>query len=75
MNWLRELGRVSYCMYLIHQIVNLFCHNFLTTQSNNGGSWKLLTVPMVASVVYLIAKLSWIYFEDPMQRRGHAFKY
>ena len=26
-------------------------------------------------VTYSVAKLSWIYFEGPLQRRGHAFRY
>ncbi len=27
--WLRELGRVSYCMYIIHLVVNVVCHSVL----------------------------------------------
>jgi peptidoglycan/LPS O-acetylase OafA/YrhL len=77
MNWLRELGRISYCMYLIHQVVNRLCHNaFLTSQSDNPASWKTVAIPMVAIVAsYAIARLSWINFEYPLQRCGHAFKY
>jgi hypothetical protein len=27
--FLLELGRISYCLYVIHQAVNLMCHEFL----------------------------------------------
>jgi peptidoglycan/LPS O-acetylase OafA/YrhL len=77
MNWLRELGRVSYCIYLIHQVVNRLCHGvFLASPSDSPANWKTVAIPMVAIVTsYAIARLSWIYFEYPLQRRGHAFKY
>jgi peptidoglycan/LPS O-acetylase OafA/YrhL len=76
MSWLHELGRVSYCLYIIHQAVNLFCHAILqpTTDSTNG--WKVLGVPTIAMILsYGIARLSWTYFEEPLLHRGHTFKY
>jgi peptidoglycan/LPS O-acetylase OafA/YrhL len=76
MRWLRELGNVSYCLYIIHQAVNLFCHAILLPAQVSHSDWRVIAVPMVACVVsYLIAKLSLTYFEQPLLRRGHTFKY
>ena len=76
MRWLRELGNVSYCVYIIHQSVNLFCHEVLLPTQGNPSDWRVIAVPMVACVVsYSIARLSLSYFEQPLQRFGHTFKY
>jgi peptidoglycan/LPS O-acetylase OafA/YrhL len=76
MSWLHELGRVSYCLYLIHQAVNLFCQAILQPTPDSTNDWKVLAVPTVAIVLsYAIAKLSWIYLDQPLLRRGHTFKY
>jgi hypothetical protein len=40
--------------------------------STLGG---VLVTVLAIFVAYGIAKLSWIYFEGPLQRRGHAFRY
>ena len=74
--WLRELGNVSYCLYIIHQAVNLFCHAILQPARVSQSDWRVIAVPMLACIVsYLIAKLSFTYFEQPLLRRGHTFKY
>jgi peptidoglycan/LPS O-acetylase OafA/YrhL len=76
MRWLRELGNVSYCLYIIHQAVNLFCHAILQPAMVGQSDWRVIAVPVVACIVsYLIAKLSFTYFEQPLLRRGHTFKY
>jgi peptidoglycan/LPS O-acetylase OafA/YrhL len=76
MRWLRELGNVSYCLYIIHQAVNLFCHAILQPAQVSQSDWRVIAVPMIACVVaYFIAKLSFTYFEQPLLRRGHTFKY
>lgn len=76
MRVLRELGKVSYCLYLIHPAVNLFCRAALQLSRVSQSDWRIIVVPMVACVVsYLIAKLSFIYFEQPLLRYGHTFKY
>jgi peptidoglycan/LPS O-acetylase OafA/YrhL len=74
--FLRELGSVSYCVYLIHVVVNVTLHAVILRSppriSNLAG--VLVTILAVA-VSYGVAKLSWICFEGPLQRRGHAYKY
>jgi peptidoglycan/LPS O-acetylase OafA/YrhL len=76
MKWLRELGNVSYCLYLIHPAVNLACHAILQPRQVSQSDWRVVAVPMVACLVsYSIANLSLTYFEQPLLRRGHTFKY
>lgn len=76
MRWLREFGRISYCLYLIHEVVNNLCHQLLLGTSETTSDWREVAVPIVAlGVAFLIAHLSWIYYERPLQQRGHAFRY
>jgi peptidoglycan/LPS O-acetylase OafA/YrhL len=76
MKWLREFGRISYCLYLIHPAVNVLCHRILFSVSGANADWRVMAVPLVAIVVsYSVAKLSWICLESPMLRRGHGFRY
>ena len=73
---LRELGMVSYCMYLIHDAVNFVCHFLLLRNSPQISNWPgVLTTLLAAVVTYGIAKLSWIAFEGPLLRYGHRFRY
>ena len=74
--WLRELGTVSYCIYIIHIVVNVVVHALLLRRapSVSTGKGAIVTV-LAAFVTYGVAKMSWVLFEGPLQRRGHAFKY
>jgi len=74
--WLREVGTVSYCMYIIHIVVNVVLHAVLLHRAPHFSNWRgaLVTV-LAAGVTFAGAKLSWICFESPLQRRGHAYKY
>jgi peptidoglycan/LPS O-acetylase OafA/YrhL len=75
-SWLHELGRVSYCLYIIHQAVNLFCHALLQPTPGGTAGWKVLAVPTVAfGLSYGIARLSWTFLEQPLLHRGHIYKY
>jgi peptidoglycan/LPS O-acetylase OafA/YrhL len=66
--WLRWLGGISYCVYLIHQPVRA---GALLLMENNA-----LTGVVSACVTLAIATCSWRWFEGPLQRRGHLhFKY
>ena len=74
--WLRELGVVSYCVYIIHLVVNVVLHAVLLHKSPRISTAKGAVVTVFAGfVTYAVAKASWIVFEAPLQRRGHAFKY
>ncbi|MGH9703603.1 MAG: acyltransferase family protein [Candidatus Acidiferrales bacterium] len=76
MGWLRELGRVSYCLYIIHVAVKQLCHAFLVPASQQSAAWPVIVVPLVAGAVcYGIARASWTYLEHPLIRRGHRYQY
>src|SRR3984885_27503 len=73
---LRELGRVSYCIYIIHWAVDwmVFKIAWHTTPRFDSVSAMGLTVVALASTL-AIAELSWHYFEHPLIRRGHRYSY
>ncbi|MGO9642774.1 MAG: acyltransferase family protein [Candidatus Acidiferrales bacterium] len=78
MRWrpFREVGKISYCVYLIHwgvlwAVLRFGFHALPGTSVRSDA---------LASVVALIltfglSALSWKYFEGPLQKRGHRFTY
>jgi peptidoglycan/LPS O-acetylase OafA/YrhL len=76
LGFLREIGGVSYCIYIIHTAVFLFCHQLLLHALPVVTDGKAAAVTFLAALTtYAIAKLSWRFFELPLLRRGHAFQY
>jgi peptidoglycan/LPS O-acetylase OafA/YrhL len=74
--FLAEMGRVSYCLYVIHAAVNLACHELLFHSMPRFDSLRTALVSALAAVLsYSLATLSWRFFEHPLLRRGHALKY
>jgi peptidoglycan/LPS O-acetylase OafA/YrhL len=74
--WLGEIGRVSYCLYLIHDAVRIGGGFLLKSLRPNAPSWEFVATNAGAAVIsYLIARVSWFYFEHPLLRHGHEFKY
>jgi len=73
---LREFGRVSYCLYLIHEAVGYFCSGLLTGRIMHFTDWKNGLVGLLSLIIaYGIARLSWTYFEHPLLMKGHQYKY
>jgi len=73
---LRELGRVSYCVYVIHQVVQLVCVRLLLKESLQISPRPGYFVGVLAICVsYGLAWCSWKFFENPLLARGRAFKY
>jgi peptidoglycan/LPS O-acetylase OafA/YrhL len=75
-SWLRGLGAVSYCIYIIHGAVLIVCHGVLLhhlprISTPSGAAVTLLA----AAVTYSCALLSWRLFERPLLEYGHRFKY
>jgi peptidoglycan/LPS O-acetylase OafA/YrhL len=76
MAWLRELGRVSYCVYIIHLVVNVVFHSLLRRASPATPDWRGAAVTLFAAFATMgIALISWKFFEGPLVRLGHSFKY
>jgi peptidoglycan/LPS O-acetylase OafA/YrhL len=76
LGFLREIGGVSYCIYIIHTAVFLFCHQLLLHALPVVTDVKAAAVTFLAAfMTYAMAKLSWRFFEQPLLRRGHAFQY
>ncbi len=76
MAWLRELGRVSYCVYIIHLVVNTICHSLLRRAPAATSDWRGVSVTLFSALVtFGIAWISWKLFEGPLVRLGHSFKY
>ena len=75
MAWLRFLGTISYCLYLVHMPINQFSHLLLLHRGRPAiEDWKGVAVTLLAAGLSLVvAKLSWTYIESPLIRRGHAF--
>lgn len=64
---LRWLGRISYCLYVVHYPIYLALRNYLPHS-------VALIVGLIAALV--ISALSWRYFEGPIARwKQHAFRY
>jgi len=70
--WLRWLGTVSYCVYLIHQPIG-----FLLFQSAGYSELSIINIStglltlLVAALTLSVAQLSWRYLESPLIRRAH----
>jgi len=73
---LRKIGAVSYCMYLVHIVVNVACHAVFLRATPKISTPLGAVVTLFASLLtYVIALISWHIFEEPLLKRGHAFRY
>ncbi len=73
---LRELGKVSYCVYIIHVAVNWTVHARVRSDLPRFDSLPSIAVTVLAfGITLLIAEASWHFFEGPLIRRGHRFSY
>jgi peptidoglycan/LPS O-acetylase OafA/YrhL len=74
--FLGSLGRVSYCLYIIHVFVDLLCHKAVFHRLPRFDSAATALVSLgAAALSYAIAVASWKFFEEPLLRRAHAYKY
>ena len=73
---LRDLGVVSYCVYLIHAPVLRGIHYFLLHDSPRIDDLPGALATILSVFVTLgIAALSWHFMEKPLLKRGHRFVY
>jgi peptidoglycan/LPS O-acetylase OafA/YrhL len=75
-SFLQEMGRLSYCIYLIHLLILGLCHALILHSRPTIASFRGASVTLLAFVLtYLLATISWHFFEHPLLRRGHAHRY
>lgn len=78
-NWLVKIGTVSYSLYLWHFAVNAIFRNEELHPLYFGRAelpvevYLLFYIPMAGLISYLIAMLSWKYFEEPILRLKRYF--
>jgi peptidoglycan/LPS O-acetylase OafA/YrhL len=73
---LRELGKVSYCVYIIHRAVNWALFRLVLHVDPRFDSWRAIGVTSLSFLITMIlAELSWRYFENPLIHRGHRYLY
>jgi peptidoglycan/LPS O-acetylase OafA/YrhL len=73
---LRNLGGISYCIYVIHLAVNTICYAILhSLYGTRSVILDLLSVLVAWAATLILAKISWNCMESPMVRRGHAYRY
>jgi peptidoglycan/LPS O-acetylase OafA/YrhL len=74
--WLREVGRVSYCMYIIHLVVNLFLQWVFLHARPEIATLPGAGISLLAAVVtYALSLVSWRIFEGPLVKIGHRYGY
>jgi peptidoglycan/LPS O-acetylase OafA/YrhL len=74
--WLASLGEIGYSFYLFHLGVYCLCLWLFTGHERLLASWKDLGVAIIALVITTtFCKLSWRYFEKPIVRWSHSWKY
>jgi len=74
--FLRDIGIVSYCIYIIHTFINSVCHYLISSSANGVSTFSSFGATLIAAVAtWLLAKLSWHYFESPMVRLAHRYRY
>ncbi len=75
-SWLKLLGAISYCLYLIHEpVLGLTFAVFRRKEpwATNAGEHMLVLLALIIALG--VAWISWIFFEKPFLRLGHAVKY
>src|SRR5579864_754138 len=74
--FLREWGRVSYCVYLIHLGILGLCHTVLLRSLPSITTWQgVLTTLLALGLTWSLARFSWRFFEKPLLSRGHRYQY
>jgi peptidoglycan/LPS O-acetylase OafA/YrhL len=75
-SWLRELGKISYCVYLIHDAVHWAVFRWVGHMQPRFTNWSSIGLTLLAFVFSIvISEFSWHYFESPLIRRGHRYSY
>jgi peptidoglycan/LPS O-acetylase OafA/YrhL len=71
-----ELGVVAYGLYLFHQLVNGLAHGLILGDNYALSRWRDALVTIFSFLlVFTLARLSWRWFEKPLVRVGHRYRY
>lgn len=74
--WLRALGRISYCIYLIHNAAGWVFRALLESVVAQPTVWEYAATSCAAAIaVYLLARASWKDIESPLLRRAQVYQY
>jgi peptidoglycan/LPS O-acetylase OafA/YrhL len=72
-NIMCELGKISYCIYIVHWGVLWMIFRFVLHTSIGANLWLDFTVAPIALLISIaIAQLSWKYFELPLLQRARG---
>ena len=75
-NLLRSLGTISYCVYIIHLTLLLVAHRLILGAGPEFYNLKGAAVTAgAAAASILLAMVSWRYYEKPLIKHGHAYRY
>jgi len=73
---LKALGIVAYGLYLFHQPTLGLVYGLLGKPTPKlSGLYEMIVTGLSTILLLLLAYVSWIYFEKPLVRIGHRFKY
>jgi peptidoglycan/LPS O-acetylase OafA/YrhL len=73
---LRHFGLIAYGMFLMHMAMNSLAHGLMLGKSAEIKNLSDVAVTAVAFLVtWLLAALSWKFFEQPIVGWGHSFRY
>jgi peptidoglycan/LPS O-acetylase OafA/YrhL len=69
-------GAISYAAYFFHQPIVGLIYGFTNGRLTNITSLSDLGLSIIALIVTLaLATASWLYFEKPLLKRGHKYRY
>lgn len=73
---LQHFGLLAYGMFLMHMVVDSIAHGWLLGKSTDIRNFADAAVTTLAFIVtWGLALLSWKFFEQPIIRWGHSFRY
>jgi peptidoglycan/LPS O-acetylase OafA/YrhL len=78
LRFLVQLSRISFCVYIIHGLVNWSVHKIVLGSLPRFDSWQAISVTALGfSLTIGTAMLSWRFFEGPLlerARRMHGYR-